>query len=152
MYTLVLPFHLQCSGREISVIPVRKIEWQFSLKYKVRHKSFRLGSWFHSAVGRSGLSLQEKKADFGLISMNVQKTRLYTFKKSPTWRVLNMLKRYAINTVSSFTTKTPTIQVKPRRQESNAQPLDQYLLTKNKRFFSLPITCLISSPSLSPMN
>ena len=35
--------------------------------------------------------------------------------------------------VSSFTTKTPTIQVKPRRQESNAHPLDQYLLTKRKK-------------------
>lgn len=34
--------------------------------------------------------------------------------------------------VSSFTTKTPTIQVKPSRQESNAHPLDQYLLTKRK--------------------
>lgn len=29
--------------------------------------------------------------------------------------------------VSLLTTNTPTIHVRPRRQESNAQPLDQYL-------------------------
>ena len=64
----------------------------------------------------------------GSFRFTLEKENVPQIYKFLTWRVLNTLKRYAMNMVSSFTTKTPTIHVKPRRQESKAQPFDQYLL------------------------
>lgn len=64
----------------------------------------------------------------GSFHFTLEKENVPQIYKFLTWRVLNILKRYAMNMVSSFTTKTPTIHVKPRRQESKAQPFDQYLL------------------------